>query len=401
MKTPMKIYLWRGTTRDGQKASGEIAAYSINIAKMHLLEKNIKIGKIQKKSVFLFLKKNNVSSFDLIVFFKQLSTLVTAGIPIVQAMVLLNQNKEQAKLFFILTALKDDMIAGNTFADSLRKFSPPMDEITCSLIYAGEKTGTLDILLERIAEHKETLLFLKNKIQQVLFYPLMTFFTAICITLIMLLFIVPRFAELFDNMHSRLPAFTLAIIMLSHFLTHYFNLIMVFLIAIGGLLYGLRKHPKVKITLDHLFLGLPGLGIPLQKYILSCFTRNLATLFEAGIPITEALKILAPTTRNFLYQNAIQKLGLDISKGQQLHLAMQTSKLFPPMMLQMVRIGEESGTLPNMLMKIAEFYTADINRLIGNLSRLLEPLIMLILGVLIGGLVIAMYLPIFKLGALV
>ena len=400
-KSSNQSYSWHGTTLNGQHTSGEIAAYSINLAKMYLAKKGIRVIQIHKKSTQLLRKQHTIRPFDIILFFRQFSTLIAAGIPIVQAIAILNQNKEQTKLFPVLSVIKNDITAGNGFAYSLRKFPQYFDEITCGLIYAGEKTGTLEIILDQIAKYKEKIFLLKNQIQQALFYPVMIFIVAITITLIMLIFIVPHFAELFSSMHSELPAFTVTIIYLAHFLQHYLLSIILVLLSCSGFLYYMRHTPQVIAIKDRLLLNTPGLSMALHKFILARFARSLAILFAAGIPITEALKILAPTTGNISYTQVVQKLFFDISGGQQLHIAMQTYKLFPRMMLQMIQVGEESGTLEKMLIKIAEFYESDLNHFIAHLNRLLEPLIMLVLGVLIGGLVIAMYLPIFKLGAIV
>ena len=363
--------------------------------------KGMQMIAVNKKKIFLFNKTQKMKPESLNLFFRQLATLINAGIPIATAIHILNQNSNEVALSLILKTLKEDIDTGNQLAFSLQKFPRDFDTMTCSLIHAGEKTGTLDIMLERIAHHKEKRFLLKNKIKQALFYPAIIVTVAIVVTTIMLTFVVPRFAELFSNMHSTLPLFTLIIIHLAGFMQHSIGIIFFISVATGGLIYSIKNKPRVKLFLDRLLLQIPLVGNLLQKFILAGFSRSLATVFAAGIPITEALKILTFSTGNIVYGNIIQKLYLDISIGKQLHFSMQTCKLFPSMMLQMIQIGEESGTLEKMLTKIAEFYESDLDHIIGNLSRLLEPLIMIILGVVIGGLVIAMYLPIFKLGAVI
>jgi type IV pilus assembly protein PilC len=394
-------YCWRGKNLQEQIVSGEISALSVNLAKIMLAKKGFKILSIKKKLSPFFVRKLKITSSDIIVFFRQFSTLIIAGIPIIQAIQILILNFEQAKLFAILSTLRDDITAGNNLAFGLQKFPRYFDAMTCSLIHAGEKSGTLDIMLERIANHKEKLARLKNKIKQALFYPAIIVLVATIVTTIMLTCIVPQFAELFHTMHSTLPLFTRVVIQIAYFIRHSLGLIIVVFISFGAGIYFTRRKPVVEHTLDNLLLKIPLIGPSLNKFILAGFARSLATVLAAGIPITEALAILAPSLGNRIYRLALQKVTFHISTGKQLHFAMQTCKLFPAMLLQMIQVGEESGTLEKMLIKVAEFYESDLDHFIENLSRLLEPLIMAILGVVIGGLVIAMYLPIFKLGAVI
>jgi type IV pilus assembly protein PilC len=280
----------------------------------------------------------------------------------------------------------------------MRKFPVFFDEMICSLILTGEKSGTLDTMLKRIAEHKERSYRLKSKIRQALFYPIMILIVAILITIIMLLFVVPRFTELFQNMHATLPVFTLSVIHFANFLKNDWPIIILAWIILTTWFYYAKRFPRTRFIIDAFQLKIPVIGLSLQKYILASWARSLTTLFAAGIPITEALKMLTHSMHNLVYRNAVHELYLHISAGKQLHLAVQRCKLFPPMMVHMIQIGEESGTLETMLTKIADFYEADLDQMISYLSKMLEPLIMVILGVVIGGLVIAMYLPIFKLG---
>lgn len=354
---------------------------------------------IQKKQNDFFNKK--ILPIDIILFFRQLSTLILAGIPITQAIHILGQNPEQTRLLLILNTLKENIASGKELAVGLRKFPRHFDEMTCSLIQAGEKSGTLDTMLDRIAQHKEKVAHLKSSIKQALFYPCMVLIVAVIVTLVMLTFIVPRFAELFQTMHGTLPAFTRGVIFLATIVRHSAGIFVLLLIAGWLLFFHAKKSPRGRKNIDGFILTLPIIGTPIKKIILTRFARNLATLLAAGIPITEALRTMTHSTGNSIYAHSIQKLAINISIGKQLHFAMQTDKLFPALMLQMVQVGEESGTLEKMLEKTAEFYEADINQFIANLERLLEPMIITILGVLIGGLVIAMYLPIFRLGTVI
>jgi len=395
------IFSWQGITPQGQFTSGEITAASLNLARVSLAKKGLQIIAVKKKKTIFFNRTHKIKPDNVSLFFRQLATLLIAGIPIAAAIHVLHQNAKELALSFMLKTVKEDIDAGNHLTFSLQKFPQNFDTMTCSLIHAGEKTGTLDIMLERIANHKEKRSHLKNKIKQALFYPIIIVTVALVVTIIMLTFVVPRFAELFHNMHSSLPLFTLMVIQLANFMQHSIGILFLISTIVGGLIYSARHKPQVKFAIDRLLLNIPVFGTLLQKFILAGFARSLATVFAAGIPITEALNILIHSTGSALYAKAIQNLYLDISVGKQLYFAMQTCKLFPTMMLQMIQIGEESGTLEKMLTKIAEFYEADLDHIIGNLSKLMEPLIMIILGVVIGGLVIAMYLPIFKLGAVI
>lgn len=390
---------WHGKNKQEQIVSGEIVALSVNLAMARLEKRGIRISSIHKKRNIYFQK--NISSLDIILFFRQLSTLIYAGISISTALQIMGQNSEHVRLLKMTSSIKEDIAAGNGLAHAMLKFPAYFDAMTCQLILAGEKSGTLDSMLEQISYHKERLYSLKNKIKQALFYPIFILLVAILVTVIMLIFVVPRFTDLFQNMHAELPKFTLYVIHLANFLKKDWPGIFILLIAASGGLYFGKRDTRVKLFLDSCLLKLPIIGTSLQKFILSRWARSLTTLFGAGIPMTEALKILVNSTGNLLYKNAIDRLYLDIFAGKQMHFAMQNGKLFPPMMIQLIEIGEESGSLEKMLTKIADFYESDLDHLMGHLSRLLEPLIMIILGVVIGGLVIAMYLPIFKLGAVI
>ncbi len=393
------LYHWHGKNKTGQIVSGELTALSINLAMSSLQKKEIHVISIHKKRSALFNKK--VTQHDIILFFRQLSTLILAGISISSAIQILGQQSEHIRLLKMTSSIKEDIATGNGLAYAIQKFPSYFDEMTFHLISAGEKSGTLDTMLEQIAQHKEQIFLLKSKIKQALFYPTMILFVAIIVTLLMLIFVVPRFTDLFNNMHAELPKFTLYVIYLANFLKNDWLAIFIILVITMTGIYFAKRFTPVQSFIDSTLLKLPIIGIALKKFILARWSRSLTTLFAAGIPITDALKMLGQSVGNSLYKNAIHALYLDIFAGKQMHFSMQSCKLFPPMMIQMVQIGEESGTLEKMLTKIADFYESDLDQMIGHLSRLLEPLIMIILGVVIGGLVIAMYLPIFKLGAVI
>jgi type IV pilus assembly protein PilC len=396
-----KTYRWSGINSEGKKRHGEIDAMSLNLAKAYLLQQGITAPLIAKKYYAFQLKRQKISLTEIAIFYRQLATLIKAGIPLAQALHILSQHQEHTLLQTLIQSLKNELEVGQTLSHGLRKHTRYFDELTCHLIYVAEETGTLDIMLTRISHYKEHLLSLKNKLQQALFYPGMIMLVAMIVSLTMIIFIVPRFAELFANFHAELPTFTLMIVHFSDLMRQdYWLLSIPILMSYGGYIY-YKKHPPLKNAIHRLLFKIPNMGALLKKFILARFARTLATVLFAGMPITDALKILVNISRNTVVRTAIMTLQLDIATGLRLHQAMQINPLFPAMMTQMIQVGEESGSLDAMLEKIAEFYESEIDYWLKNFSNILEPLIIIILGVLIGGLVIAMYLPIFKLGTVI
>lgn len=391
-----KLYHWQGKNSHGQRISGEIMAQSINLAMANLQKKGLQFLSLHPKRKTWLNKKT--THFDIILFFRKVAVMISAGIPISQAIHIQGQHTDKKMLLTITSSIEEDIHAGKGLAYAMRKFPAFFDEMTCNLLLTGEQSGTLDTMLERIAEHKERVFLLKNKIKQALFYPMVILSVAASVTILMLTCVIPRFMDLFQGMHARLPAFTLSVIHLADFLKNDWPIMLMALIVPAVCLYYAKRFPSVQLAIDANLLKMPLIGDSYQKFILAHFARSLATLFSAGISITEALNMLAHSTGNLRYRKTIEALHLHISAGKQLHSVMQHCTLFPAMMTQMIKVGEESGTLEIMLSKIADFYESDLDQMVGYLSRLLEPLIMVILGVVIGGLVIAMYLPVFKLG---
>lgn len=400
--TKNSYFVWSAISKEGKKYSGEIQASSISFAKIKLKEQGlipITLTKKRKKIRHYFNKK--ISALDIALFFRQLATLISSGIPIVQSCEILRQSQEKDSLRILINSIKTEIEAGKSLVSGLQNFPRHFDSLICNLIYAGEQTGTLEIMLKRIATNKEKALQFKNQIKQALFYPTLILVVAIMVTIIMLMFIVPRFAELFQSMHGQLPIFTQLIVNLSNYLVEniWLDLLPFFLGAVSVIYF--KKSASFRNKIDHILLKIPIFNTILKKIILARFTRSLAITFAAGVPITEALLLIAETSGNNDYTKAIIALQTHIASGQQLHLTMHKNPLFPALSVQMIKVGEESGTLEHMLEKVAELYENDINHLVVNLSHSLEPLIMIILGVLIGSLVIAMYLPIFKLGTII
>lgn len=343
----------------------------------------------------------SISSLEIILFFRQLATLISAGISLILSLEIMRKSQSNVKLQQLLKNIQIDLESGHAFSYSLFKSPHLFDPLTLNLIQAGEHSGTLALSLDRIAFYKERLLLIKRKLKQALFYPLFVMTIAVCMCFVMLTFVIPRFAELFESMHCKLPAFTLFIIQLSIFMRQYYwvGLFLIGLIII--LFYYIQRSTTLKIKFERYFLRIPYLGMLYMKVILSRFCRTLATTFAAGVPINDCLHTIAYAQGSNLYGQTIIKLRMQIMKGQQLYQTLERETLFPSLVVEMVRVGEESGTLVKMLEKIASIYEADIDHAVTIAGHLLEPLIMCILGVLIGGLVIAMYLPIFKLGSVI
>jgi len=343
-------------------------------------------------------QKQRITEFDITVFLRQLATLISAGIPLIQSCELLEKSQVKVTVRLLIYSIKRDMLTGKELFYCLRSHQSYFDELTCQLINIGEHTGKLDIMLNVVADLQEKIIAFKKRIKQALFYPCMITFTALIVTGSMLIFVIPRFAELFQETQTTLPFLTKCIFFLSKQLQKH-----VFLLALPVLLgiFAYCYHPlslHMKRTLKQMLLRFPPLRLGLQKIVLARFARNLAITFAAGIPINKALKLAANASGSTELHELVQKLRRHLNSGLSLHLAMESLQEFPDLMIQMIKIGEESGMLAEMLNKTADFFEADIDQFINHFSQLLEPLIMLVLGVLIGGLVIGMYLPIFKLG---
>jgi type IV pilus assembly protein PilC len=399
MKFKKQTYLWLGTYDQGKQSSGEIHAFSMNLAKLELIRRGVNPTVIRKKSYTWFNQK--IGALDMVVFFRQLATLVTSGVPLLQGCEILQRAQNNKSIQKLIIGIKNEIESGKGLAQGLRQFPRYFDHLTYHLVHVGEHTGTLEIMLRRIADHKEQLLKLKNKIKQALFYPCIITLVAMVVTTLMLTYIVPRFAELFQATHHPLPAFTLSVIHLANFFRSYG---WVMLLPIFGLLvlpYYARTSEKIRQHFDYGLLKLPYINPLIRKIILARIAKNLATTVAAGILITDALQMIAPTTGNHFYTRALLILQAHITQGRQLHEAMQMNPLFPAMLVQMVKIGEETGMLDHLLEKFADITTAEVEHAFSVLSQVIEPLILLILGVLIGGLIIAMYLPIFKIGMII
>ncbi len=396
-------YQWEGMTRTGQKTRGVIGARSLAVAKTELRKQGIVTKVIRKKRRTLWDRTaKKIKPLDVALFTRQMATMIQAGIPLIQAFDIVEKGILNTRMKALVNTLKKEVETGTTLAASLRKHPHYFNELFCNVIDAGEKSGSLDIMLDRIATYKEKIESIKSKIKKALTYPMAVMMIALLVTAGLLMFVVPEFESLFASFGADLPAFTRSVITLSKaFQDDWYWIVGIFGIALYAFHYCRHHSERFAQIIDRYLLKIPVIGSIIEKAIIARFTRTLAITFAAGLPLVEALKSVAGATGNILYAQATNKIRDDISNGQQMQLAMERTNLFPSMVVQMVAIGEESGTLEKMLAKVADHYEEAVDNDVGALSHLLEPIIMAVLGVLVGGLVVAMYLPIFKLGSVV
>lgn len=399
-----KLYfLYEGTDRRGTRVKGEIEGFNIELAKAALRKQGITPKRVRKKpKPLLGGSGKKVVPKDIAMFARQMATMMTAGVPLVQAFEIVGRGHEKPAMQNLIMTVKGDVEGGSNFSQALSKHPRHFDELFVNLVASGEQSGTLETLLSKIATYKEKTEELKGKIKKALFYPAAVVVVAIVVTAILLLFVVPQFEELFQNFGADLPAFTQMVIDLSRWLQDNWLFALVVLIGIVvGFVQLHRRSPKFRYLLDKLSLKAPVIGDILSKASIARFARTLSTMFAAGVPMVEAMESVAKASGNALFYDAIMRMKEETSTGEQLQSSMRRTALFPNMVVQMVAIGEESGSLDSMLGKVADFYEQEVDNAVDALSSLLEPLIMAFLGVVVGGLVIAMYLPIFKLGAVV
>jgi type IV pilus assembly protein PilC len=391
---------WEGLNSKQQFCNGTITARNLIAARVKLKQQGIIINKLEQQSILSkFFVTTTLNKKTVMHFTRQLTTLLTAGIPLIQSLTIICNSNKSAILRKITYDLKCKIENGISLTAALQYHPRSFDELFCALIHAGEQSGTLDIMLERIARHYENAEVLKKKIRKALTYPCAIIVVAIVVSAVLLLKVIPTFAVLFTSSGHALPLFTQLVINFSHICQQYGVFIIMLFISFPFSWHWLCKHSNNWQQRTDVFLvKLPLFGTLLRKAILARFCRTLATTFAAGLPILNCLQITAKAANNFYYQNAILQVGTSISHGEALHKSMEASDAFPDMLLHMTAIGEESGNLEQMINRAAALYEEDVDLIISNLSSLLEPAIMAILGILIGGLVIAMYLPIFKLG---
>ncbi|HWO99378.1 MAG TPA: type II secretion system F family protein [Methylococcus sp.] len=395
-------FLWEGLDRNGGRTRGEIVARSEITARAELRRQGIRVVRIRKKPKTWFRSSNKISTKEIAVFSRQLATMLAAGVPLVQAFDIVGSSHDNPAMQALLLEIRSDVAAGSPLADALAKHPVQFDELFCNLVRAGEQAGVLETLLRKIADYKEKSESLKGKIRKALTYPTAIVAVAVIVTAILLIFVVPTFEELFKSFGADLPVFTRWVIRLSHGVQDWWFVIMGGLGLAGFGFAKLRQRsPTFRYWVDRWLLALPVIGLILHKSAVARFARTLATMSAAGVPLVEAMQSVAGATGNSLYATAVLQMRDEVATGQQLQAAMRQVELFPSMVVQMVAIGEESGVLDTMLGKVADFYEEEVDNAVDSLSSLLEPMIMVVLGVLVGGLVVAMYLPIFRLGSVI
>ncbi len=398
------IYLYEGIDSRGTKIKGELEATSLALAKANLRQTGVNTKKIKRKvdSIFSRGMKEKIASSDITAFARQMATMLNAGVPLVQSLDIVSKGTDNPSVKELVVNIKNDIEAGRNFSDALKRHPKHFEALFCNLIHAGEASGSLEKMLIRIAAYREKTETLIRKIKKALYYPTAVVIVAIVVTVILLLFVVPQFQTLFKSFGADLPAFTKMVINLSNGLQKYWWLFLIFIIF-SSWVFSLAKKRSASFRrfLDVLILKLPIVGSILEKAAIARFARTLSTTFSAGVPIDQALDSVSGATGNLVFSEAILKIKEDVTTGIQLQVAMRSTGVFPNMVIQMVAIGEEAGALDGMLDKVASIYEEEVDMAVDSLSSLLEPLIMSILGVLVGGLVIAMYLPIFKMGSVI
>jgi len=401
----MDVYVWEGRSRKGTIERGEIEAANEATVRQHLRRQQILAIKIQTKPKdilkgFSFFKRK-IKEKDIVVFTRQFATMIDAGLPLVQCLEILSSQQDNPTFKEILLKVKGDVEAGSTFADALRKHPRVFNDLFCNLAAAGEAGGILDTILNRLASYIEKAMNLKKKVKGAMVYPAVVFFVALIVVSALLIFVIPVFQKMFADMGGTLPAFTQLVINLSEFMRRYFLLI-------GGLLvafvFAFRRYYRTEAgqaLVDDLILRVPVLGDLIKKVAIAKFTRTLSTMLSSGVPIMEGLEIVARTSGNKTIEKAILKTKTSIGEGKTIAEPLGASGIFPPMVVQMISVGESTGALDSMLSKIADFFDDEVDASVAALTSLLEPLLMVFLGVTIGALVVAMYLPIFQMASVV
>ena len=395
-------FKWEGKDRRGAVVSGVINGQSPALIKAQLRKQGINPTKVRKQSSLSFAKGKRIKPMDIALFTRQMATMMTAGVPLLQAFDIIGEGFDNPNMRKLVDEVKQEVAAGNSFATSLRKKPEYFDELYCNLVESGEQAGALENLLDRIATYKEKTEALKAKIKKAMNYPVAVVVVAIIVSSILLIKVVPQFEEVFANFGAELPAFTQMVIGISQSLQKWWFVILIVLIAtVFAFKETHKRSQKFRDAIDRGVLKLPIVGDILYKSAVARFARTLSTTFAAGVPLVDALDSVSGATGNIVFKNATSKIKADVSSGMQLNFSMRTTNTFPSMAVQMTAIGEESGALDEMLGKVATFYEDEVDNMVDGLTSLMEPLIMSVLGVLVGGLIIAMYLPIFQLGAVV
>jgi len=398
-----ETFVWEGKNSKGQKTEGETMGKSVALVKADLRRQGINPTKVRKKPKPMFGGgKTKIVPADISIFARQLATMMDSGVPLVQSFEIIAKGHENQGMSDLLFAIKNDIEGGTTLSEALAKHPLQFDELFCNLVQAGEHAGILDSILDKIATYKEKTEAIKKKIKKAMTYPIAIMVVAFIITVILLIFVIPQFADLFGGFGADLPAMTKAVVAMSEWMQEWWwALIGTVFIVIKSALEAKKRSKPFNIFLDKYLLKAPVLGMILHKAAIARFARTLSTMFAAGVPLVEAMDSVSGAVGNVVYREAVLKMRDEVSTGTQINVAMKAANLFPHMVVQMVAIGEEAGSVDSMLAKVADFYEAEVDDAVDNMTALLEPIIMAFLGVVIGGLVIAMYLPIFQMGKVV
>lgn len=397
-----QAYVWQGVDRQGRPTQGETFGISQAMVKAQLRKQGIAAKTVKRKPKPLFNTKKAIKPADVAIFTRQLATMMKAGVPLVQSFDIVAEGLENPSMRDLVIEIKNDVASGTSLANSIAKHPKYFDELFTSLVGAGEQAGTLEAMLDRVATYKEKTEALKAKIKKALTYPIAVVVVAIVVTGILLVKVIPTFAATFTSFGSNLPAFTLFVLHISDVVQAYWFIILAGIIALViGIGQGRKRSRKFAESMDRLMLKIPIIGDIVYQSIVARFARTLSTTFAAGVPLVDALESVAGAAGSIPYHDAIKRIREDVTAGQQLNTSIKATNMFPTMLTQMVSIGEESGALDEMLEKVAVHYETAVDNLVDSLTSLLEPLIMSILGVLVGGMMIAMYMPIFMLGSVI
>ena len=396
-------FVWSGTDSRGKRLKGEQVAKSAALLKTELRRQGVNATTIKPKGKPLFgAAGRSIKPREIAVFSRQIAVMMSAGVPMVQGLEIIGSGQTNPRMKNMLLDIKTNIEGGSSLAESMRKYPVQFDELYTNLVKAGETAGVLDTVLDTVATYKENIEAIKSKVKKAMFYPAAVLAVAVVVTLILLIFVIPQFEAVFANFGAKLPAFTLMYVNLSRFVTqHWLIMIGGIIGVIVGTILVYKRSPGFARFIARASLKIPVVGQILTQSAIARFARTLGVTFKAGVPLVEALDSVATATGSPIYNEAVKKIRGDVAVGHQLQFAMRQTELFPNMVVQMVAIGEEAGALDTMLFKVAEFYEQEVNNAVDALSSLLEPFIMIIIGVIVGGMVIAMYLPIFQLGNVV
>ncbi|MDQ2916785.1 MAG: type II secretion system F family protein [Casimicrobiaceae bacterium] len=399
LKVREQTFIWEGVDRNNKPMRGELRAVSETVATTNLRRQGIRVLKIKRQS---FRGGRSISGKDMTFFTRQLATMLKAGVPLLQSFDIIARGHSNARFSRLMLDLKNKVETGSSLSQAFREYPKYFDALYCNLVQAGETAGMLDAILDRLATYQEKILAIKGKIKSALFYPITVIVVAIVVVVVIMTFVIPAFKSVFASFGANLPFLTLVVIGISDFFVKWWWAM--FLLIIGafvGIRLSIKRSDSVRYMVHRLSLKIPVIGSILEKATIARWTRTLQTMFAAGVPLVESLDAVGGASGNMVYIAATKRIQTEVSTGTSLTNSMAAQNLFPSMVLQMTQIGEESGSLDNMLGKIADFYEREVDDSVAALSSLLEPIIIVFLGIVVGGLVVAMYLPIFKLGAVI